>query len=325
MDFKTHLGKLGADQNWVYLNFVSSAKSPVGRSHRHHILPRAMFPEFESFKNHSWNLKRLTPSDHFVAHYYLYRALPQHPVTYLSFLKMASVQRLNDLIKSDYDESLVRGMSLEYERIRSGSTSVEGWLHIYKGKLHTVVSARELDARLTEGWTQTAPPRQWVRKGQECHRVPIEKVQSYLDQGFVLGRTLFHTDKSLQITSAKAVVQHKRERVRPNAYFYLPRGDQHHRKDGCPPEVSDKISKTLEGRTLSKEHAAKVRVAAKGKTWKWSAEARARKSQSMQGAGNNRFGKQGYWAGKTRPESTKKKMSESHKARNTSNTGNLGI
>jgi hypothetical protein len=321
MDFKTHFGALGADQNWIrqYLDFVAFAKSPEGRSHRHHILPRSMFPEFESFKDHSWNCKRLTPSDHFVAHYYLYRALPKHPVAYLSFLKMASVERLNALAQRNYEGLLVREMSLEYERIRSGAASLDGWLHIYKGKSHTVVSAAELEVRLADGWTQTAPRRQWVHRGEESYRVAVGEVQSYLDRGFTLGRAQFHTNESRKITSSKSVLQHERERVQPNAYSYLPRGNQHHRKNGCPEEVAAKIGKTLAGRKLAPEHAAKVRVAAKDKHWKWSPEARKRLSEQRKGTGNNRFGKQGYWAGKIRPESTRRKMSASHKTRIASN------
>jgi len=321
MDFKTHFGKLGADQNWigVYLDFVASAKSPVGRSHRHHILPRAMFPEFESFKDHSWNCKRLTPSDHFVAHYYLYRALPQHPVAYLSFLKMASVERLSILIQNNYDESLVREMSLAYERIRSGSASIEGWFHVYKGKLHTVISAEELDSRLAVGWIQTAPHRQWVRKGQECHRVPIEEVQSYLDQGFVLGKPPCHTNEFKTAVGKRTKEWHKTEQGKPDAYSYLPHGDQHHRKGGCPKEVADRISKTLDGRKLSEEHAAKVRVAAKGKHWKWSVEARRARSESMKGK-RPAMSFTGHHT-----ETTRQMMSASHKARNASETGNFSI
>jgi hypothetical protein len=327
MDFKTYFGRLGADQNWIgaYLDFVTSAKSPAGRSHRHHILPRAMFPEFESFRDHSWNLKRLTPSDHFVAHYYLYRALPKHPVAYLSFLKMASVERLNILVQSNYDEALVRDMSLEYERIRSGAVSVEGWMHIYKGKLHTVVSAEELDTKLIDGWTQVAPPRQWVHKGEESYRVPVEEVQSSLERGFCLGRPTYHSSEFKMKVGERSKAHHQLEKGKPNAYSYLPHRDRHHRAGGCPKEVADKISETLDGRKLSKEHAAKVRVAAEGKHWKWSDEARKRLSEQRQGAGNNRFGKPGYWAGKTRPESTRQRMRASHKARKASNTDNLGI
>ncbi len=321
MDFKTHFGQLGADQNWTgaYLDFVASAKSPAGRSHRHHILPRAMFPEFESFKNYSWNLKRLTPSDHFVAHYYLYRALPKHPVAYLSFLKMASVERLNVLVQSNYDEALVRDMSLEYERIRSGAASVEGWMHIYKGKLHTVVSAEELGARLAEGWTQVAPPRQWVHKGEESYRILVKEIQLYLDQGFCLGRPACHSSEFKTKVGERSKTHHRVEKGKPDAYSYLSRGDQHHRASGCPSEVANKISKTLEGRTLSEEHAAKVRVAAKGKTWKWSVEARRKRSESMKGK-KPAMSFTGHHSGETRQQ-----MSASHKARNASKMGNLGI
>ncbi len=318
MDFITHFTLLDADQSWIqkYLDFVTLAQSPVGRSHRHHILPRSMFPKFASFKVFPSNCKRLTPSDHFIAHYYLYRALPKHPVAYLSFLKMASVERLSVLAENNYNEALVREISLEYERIRSGAVTLDGWAHVYNGKLHTVCPSNFLDKMFAEGWTQQAPPRQWVHKGEESYRIPVEKVPGYLEQGFNLGRPVFHTTGGRKLISKKATANHQLEAVKDDAYSYLPRGDQHHRRIlGCPDEVADKISKTLTDRTLAPEHAAKVRVAAEGKHWAWSHEARVRKSESMQGAGNNRFGKEGYWKNKTRPISTRQKMSNSHKKR----------
>lgn len=37
----------------------------------HHILPRAVFPEFASLKLHKWNLVLLTPKEHFICHWLL--------------------------------------------------------------------------------------------------------------------------------------------------------------------------------------------------------------------------------------------------------------
>lgn len=310
----THLVSLGADQFWVgrYLDFVASAVSPAAnaRSHRHHILPRAMFLEFESFKDNPWNCKRFTPSDHFVAHYYLYRALPKHPVAYLAFLKMASVTRLNALVQSNYDEALVRDMSLEYERIRSGAVSLDGWLHIYNGKLHTVCPDQYLGKMLAEGWTQQAPPRQWVHKNEESYRVPVEEVSKYLEQGFVLGRSVFHTVEGRQRVSDKTTARHERERQKSDAYASMPRGDQHHRRIlGCPPDVAAKINKTLTGVPKPPDHPIHHGIA-KGKHWKWSEEARKARSESMKGVTpTNGL----TMKGKSHSEKTKDLMSEAHK------------
>ena len=312
MNFQTHMATLGADLAWVecYLKFVESAPSPVKRSHRHHILPRAMFPEFESFQAHSWNCKRLSPSDHFVAHYYLYRALPQHPAAYLSFLKMASAKGLSILAKNGYDESLVREMSLEYEHIRSGAVSLEGWAHVYKGDKHTVIPIKEIGHHLADGWTKEAPPRQWVFKGDESYRVLSEKVPGYLAEGFQLGRSNFHTKESKRMIGESSVRYHEQEVAKGNgAYSYLPRGDNHPRHiSGCPPEVADKISKALTGVPKPPEHPIHQGIS-KGKHWSWPEEAKQSRSDSMKGiTPTNGL----TMAGKTHSENTKEQMSKSH-------------
>jgi len=43
---------------------------------RHHILPKALFPEL---KNEGWNIVSLTAENHFLAHYYLYLMFPNNP------------------------------------------------------------------------------------------------------------------------------------------------------------------------------------------------------------------------------------------------------
>jgi hypothetical protein len=313
MDFMAHLAALGADQAWIgqYLDFLTSTIPPEGRSHRHHILPRALFPEFAKLKMYPMNCKRLTPSDHFVAHYYLYRALPKNPVAYLSFLKMASVTRLSALVQSGYDETLVREMSLEYERIRSGAASLDGWSHIYRGKLRTVCPEQFLEKMKADGWTQEAPPRQWVHKGKESCRIPVEKTQEYLEQGFVLGRPAFHTPESKKRISEKTSAQHQAEATKgEEAYSYMPHGEEHvwfgKERDE---RTKGKIRKTLTG--VSKPPSRPIHQGiAKGKHWSWSEEAKHARSESMKGKKpTNGL----TMEGRTHSEETKELMSESHK------------
>ena len=253
------------------------------------------------------------PPGHFVAHYYLYRAMPTNPIAYLSFLKMASVERLSNLVQSGYDEALIRSMSLEYERIRSGAAALDGWLHIYKGKHHTVVPADFLAKMLAKGWTQDAPPRQWVHKDEESRRIPVDKVQEYLERGFALGRPAFHTPEGRNAVSKKTSVRHQREAAKgEEAYLNLPRGDQHRRRVlGCPPEVAEKISRTLAGRPPLASHPIGRGISiAKGKHWTWSEEARKRRSESMKGKKpTNGL----TMEGKKHSEESKLKSSESHK------------
>jgi uncharacterized protein Usg len=64
-----------------YVAFIEAcAQKNVGYegiTESHHILPKAndMFPEYECFETHPWNKIRLTPRQHFIAHWILWKAL----------------------------------------------------------------------------------------------------------------------------------------------------------------------------------------------------------------------------------------------------------
>lgn len=62
-----------------YVRFCLDKKTiyKKGLTQRHHILPRCLFPEYESFKN-SWNIVNLTNEDHYIAHYLLAK-FSKHP------------------------------------------------------------------------------------------------------------------------------------------------------------------------------------------------------------------------------------------------------
>ena len=59
------------DRRWMnrYIKFIQSFHYVVG--HKHHILPRSIFPEFADLNQHSWNCKILTPRAHYISHYIL--------------------------------------------------------------------------------------------------------------------------------------------------------------------------------------------------------------------------------------------------------------
>lgn len=73
-----------------YLCFVENNKSDdVEYSEKHHILPKHIWPEYESFSQHPWNMVTLTLHNHLLAHYYfsmatntLWNAIPA--ISYLT-------------------------------------------------------------------------------------------------------------------------------------------------------------------------------------------------------------------------------------------------
>lgn len=62
-----------------YLGFISSRGSAQHSFvEMHHIVPKAVdfHPEFKSFKDHPWNCVKLSPREHFIAHWMLAKAFP---------------------------------------------------------------------------------------------------------------------------------------------------------------------------------------------------------------------------------------------------------
>jgi hypothetical protein len=156
-DIREQLLGLHADPVWLeaYLGFIDHAPSPQGPrsktgSHKHHILPRGVFLKFKKAKGNS---RYLLPADHVVAHYYLYRALPNHPIICWEFESiardcLASLRGREPLFKEiseAYSDRLVR--------IRSSGIDV----YIGEGRRdheHRRIPADELKYYLDRGWSQ---------------------------------------------------------------------------------------------------------------------------------------------------------------------------
>ena len=56
---------------------------------RHHIVPRSVAPQYVNFRHHPWNRVFLSPTNHLLAHYYLFRAFPDDSRMVLAFAMMS--------------------------------------------------------------------------------------------------------------------------------------------------------------------------------------------------------------------------------------------
>lgn len=96
-EIKTELERVffGVDFD-EYLNFILKHNNTDHNivCHKHHILPKAIWPQFKSLTIHKWNLARLTPADHIRAHIILYNSTQTHE-------DFQSVKRLKKFIDSD--------------------------------------------------------------------------------------------------------------------------------------------------------------------------------------------------------------------------------
>lgn len=62
-----------------YCKFISECQfknleTVPEHTHAHHICPRSMFPDYQRLSIFTWNSVKLTPRQHFIAHYMLYKA-----------------------------------------------------------------------------------------------------------------------------------------------------------------------------------------------------------------------------------------------------------
>jgi hypothetical protein len=73
---------------------------------RHHILPKGIFPEYVSFKHNPWNMAKLTPRQHFIAHRILWKAIPNNYHTTYAVFRM-----------SRYGDNKIS--SKEYEKLKN--------------------------------------------------------------------------------------------------------------------------------------------------------------------------------------------------------------
>jgi hypothetical protein len=92
-EIREKLAALGhCDHAWLnkYMAFIDGARTPWRYHEQHHILPKSIWPEFESLDEHRWNCKSLSAADHLKAHYILFRALPKQWHFYRAFLGMTT-------------------------------------------------------------------------------------------------------------------------------------------------------------------------------------------------------------------------------------------
>ena len=58
-----------------YLTFIRVFDGVREKYHKHHILPKSLFPEYKDLSKYSWNLSKLGYREHLIAHYMLAKAL----------------------------------------------------------------------------------------------------------------------------------------------------------------------------------------------------------------------------------------------------------
>lgn len=91
----------------------------------HHILPKSLFPEFESFTVHNWNSSMLFHKDHYTVHYLLWKSIDSKEMTFA--LHMMNNDKNGKLTNSDLT---VMSNLEEYQQLGEEQAKYNGDIHI---------------------------------------------------------------------------------------------------------------------------------------------------------------------------------------------------
>ncbi len=98
------------DAFWAYLDHIQKSKLPEReKGNWHHILPKSMFPEYKSRVGHPWNSVKISPFDHFKAHYLLFRAVKCQATAY-AWKMMSKMGKIK--IEDEYLQEYERAVSV---------------------------------------------------------------------------------------------------------------------------------------------------------------------------------------------------------------------
>ena len=151
-----------------YVKFIEACKHTndysKGIYEEHHICPKAkdMFPEYSSFRKNPWNIVKLTPRQHFIAHWILSKAYPN----------IFSNQAALSIIKKDYENRHLIG------RLNKGKATVVDAL----GNRFSVSveDPRYLSGELNGVHKNT----KWITNGTDNKHIKLEET---VPEGWYLG------------------------------------------------------------------------------------------------------------------------------------------
>lgn len=115
---------------------------------RHHILPRSLFPELAE---ESWNIIKLSLEDHFKAHYYLFKLLPNNQAMCYAWVMFSGHKR------SSFKEEMLIEYAQEYAQARVKLSEIRRSLTTaYNSNTKELIWLRP-DKPLPEGFTWGRP------------------------------------------------------------------------------------------------------------------------------------------------------------------------
>lgn len=162
MNIDDILKTLNGNQHYVsrYVKFINACNgSGTGYIEKHHICPKAFFPEYADLRSNKWNCAKLTARQHFIAHWMLAKAFGG---AMWYGLKMMTVRN------KGHERSDLKMTSSLYEKVRvetscHQSARISGENHHMYGKMHST----ETVEKMREAKRGTKNPRYGIPNSDE--------------------------------------------------------------------------------------------------------------------------------------------------------------
>lgn len=213
-----------------YIKFVEQCQKKnyksLAKTHKHHICPKAkdMFPQYSCFSKNKWNMARLTPRQHFIAHIILWKCFPRISSQRSAVWQMK--HRNNEQVNSRLYEKMRKEHVLFFSEKLKGKVAchdVEGNFHLipkkeYNKKNYKPISAGRVVAKNDNGDIivvdvkefQSEPNLHGYSKGIKIWNDGAKNVYSFEKPGdsFVIG--------SIPLTEEE---KYRRNKKRKNTYL----------------------------------------------------------------------------------------------------------
>lgn len=180
-----------------YINYYSNRNDDEKYLENHHICPKAkdLFPEYKSFKKHSWNLVKLTPRQHFIAHWMLWKVYGKSMAQ--GFHCMATMKTNNHKRNFKTNSKVFENLRIDYRKRLShiNNEKVKLGIHIFQNPSKETIKKFSLNTtkRNFEWVSNNIHPWQNGNRTEEHSRKLSEsKLGNQNAKGFK------HTEKSKQ-------------------------------------------------------------------------------------------------------------------------------
>lgn len=152
MNIYTILTSINHNKHYVsrYIKYITKYSNSNSNSseviEKHHILPKSLFPEYENLRKNSWNMAKLTPRQHFIAHKILCKVYPETTIIY-AYWRMVHCNKYEFKITSKHYDRLKKDFLENQKSIMKEYFINNGHPKGMLGKRHSIETKRLLSSK----------------------------------------------------------------------------------------------------------------------------------------------------------------------------------